>query len=79
MQDLRLKAALADKAEADAAAAQATAMVAVAGLQGSGDPEADRRLQIEAYNAITKRLVAMNPHILQANAPPETPSEELAA
>jgi hypothetical protein len=71
MQELRLKAAQADAAEANAAKAQAEAMVAVAGLNGTGDPEAERRLQIEAYNAITKRIIALNPHITAATQPPE--------
>jgi hypothetical protein len=69
MQELRLKAAQADAAEANAAKAQAEAMVAVAGLNGTGDPEAERRLQIEAYNAITKRIIALNPHITAATQP----------
>lgn len=67
MEELRLKAALADQAEANAAEAQANAMVAAASLNGSGDPEAMQRLQIEAFNAITKRIIAVKP--LTANEP----------
>jgi hypothetical protein len=44
-------------------------MVAAAGLNGTSDPEAMQRLQIEAYNAITKRIIALNPHITAATQP----------
>lgn len=77
VQELRLKQAQADQAEAGAALAQAQAIAEMSTLNGTGDPEAMQRLQIEAFNAITKRIVAINPHILQANAP-EQPKDEAA-
>lgn len=76
MQDIRLKSALADKAESEAVKASIEAYVAL--QNAGGDTEAAERLKIEAFNAFTKRIQAINPHILQANEP-EPPAKDIAA
>jgi hypothetical protein len=75
-QDMRLKSAQADKAQADAAKSHAEALKAYAELNAGdgGDLEATR-VRTEQYNAVTNRLKALLPHAMPKE-PQLTPEQK---